>query len=253
VPAAVRHLRLHPLRCATRRKSPAPAGRDMSRLMTCAALLARCARGVGPSHVLTEGDLSAWEQDWRRRWRGKALAVVRPGSTAEVAAVVRPARATGVAMVPQGGNTGLVGGGVPDASGTQVLLSLQRLNRIRAIDAANLTLTAEAGCVLQAVQEAAAAQGLLFPLSLAAEGSCTIGGNLATNAGGTQVLRYGNARDLCLGLEVVTADGEVWDGLSGLRKDNTGYDLRDLFIGSEGTLGIITAATLKLAPQPAAR
>jgi FAD/FMN-containing dehydrogenase len=157
-----------------------------------------------------------------------------------------------LSLVPQGGNTGLVGGGVPDASGTQVLLSLQRLNRIRSVDRANLALTAEAGCVLQAVQEAAAAQGLLFPLSLAAEGSCTLGGNLATNAGGTQVLRYGNARALCLGLEVVTADGEIWDGLSGLRKDNTGYDLRDLFVGSEGTLGIITAATMALTPQPAA-
>jgi FAD/FMN-containing dehydrogenase len=207
---------------------------------------------VGTANVLTEGDLSAWELDWRKRWRGKALAVVRPGSTAEVAAVVRACAAQGVAIVPQGGNTGLVGGGVPDASGTQVLLSLQRLNRVRAVDEANLTLTAEAGCVLQAVQEAAAARGLLFPLSLAAEGSCTIGGNLATNAGGTQVLRWGNARDLCLGLEVVTAAGDLWEGLSGLRKDNTGYDLRDLFVGSEGTLGIITAATLKLAPQPAA-
>ena len=207
---------------------------------------------VGAHHVLTEGDLSAWELDWRRRWHGKALAVVRPGSTAEVAAVVKLCVSHGAAIVPQGGNTGLVGGGVPDDSGTQVLLSLQRLNQVRAIDAANLTLTAEAGCVLQAVQTAAAAQGLMFPLSLAAEGSCTIGGNLATNAGGTQVLRFGNARELCLGLEVVTAEGEVWSGLSGLRKDNTGYDLRDLFIGSEGTLGIITAATLKLSPLPAA-
>ena len=177
---------------------------------------------------------------------------MRPGSTAEVAAVVRACVAHRVAIVPQGGNTGLVGGGVPDGSGTQVLLSLRRLNRIRTIDAVNMTLTAEAGCVLQTAQQAAAAQGLLFPLSLAAEGSCTLGGNLATNAGGTQVLRFGNARDLCLGLEVVTAAGEVWDGLSGLRKDNTGYSLRDLFIGSEGTLGIITAATLKLYPQPAA-
>ena len=207
---------------------------------------------VGPAQVRVDGDLSAYLNDWRKRWRGRALAVVRPGSTAEVAAVVRACAAAGVSLVPQGGNTGLVGGGVPDETGTQVLLSLQRLHRVRAIDAANLTLTAEAGCVLQAVQAAAAAQGLLFPLSLAAEGSCTIGGNLATNAGGTQVLRFGNARELCLGLEVVTADGEVWDGLSGLRKDNTGYDLRDLFIGSEGTLGIITAATLKLFPQPAA-
>ena len=207
---------------------------------------------VGTTHVLVEGDRSAWEVDWRRRWHGKALAVVRPGTTAEVAAVVRLCAQHHTAIVPQGGNTGLVGGGVPDTSGTQVLLSLQRLNRVREIDAANLTLTAEAGCVLQALQEAASAQGLLLPLSLAAEGSCTIGGNLATNAGGTQVLRYGNARELCLGLEVVTANGEVWGGLSGLRKDNTGYDLRDLFIGSEGTLGIITAATLKLAPLPAA-
>ena len=158
----------------------------------------------------------------------------------------------GTAIVAQGGNTGLVGAGVPDGSGTQVLLSLARMNRVRAIDAPNLAMTVDAGCVLQAVQAAAAAQGLLFPLSLAAEGSCTIGGNLATNAGGTQVLRYGNARELCLGLEVVTSSGDIWNGLSGLRKDNTGYDLRDLFIGSEGTLGIITGATLKLHPQPAA-
>ncbi|MCW5633037.1 MAG: FAD-binding oxidoreductase [Rubrivivax sp.] len=214
-------------------------------------------RIVGAGHVLTVegGDdraLEAYLLDWRRRWRGRALAVVRPGSTAEVAAVVRACAAAGTALVPQGGNTGLVGGGVPDASGTQVLLSLQRLNRVRALDAANLTITAEAGCVLHHVQQAAADAGLLFPLSLAAEGSCTLGGNLATNAGGTQVLRFGNARELCLGLEVVTAEGEVWEGLSGLRKDNTGYDLRDLFVGSEGTLGVITAATMKLSPQPAA-
>jgi FAD/FMN-containing dehydrogenase len=218
-----------------------------------AALLQALTQAVGSAQVLSDGDLSAWEVDWRKRYRGRALAVVRPASTAEVAAVLRACAAHGAAVVPQGGNTGLVGASVPDASGTQVLLSLARLHRIRAIDAANLTLTAEAGCVLQAVQEAAAAEGLLFPLSLAAEGSCTIGGNLATNAGGTQVLRYGNARNLCLGLEVVTPAGEVWDGLSGLRKDNTGYALRDLYIGSEGTLGVITAATLTLVPQPAAR
>ncbi|HEX6363917.1 MAG TPA: FAD-binding oxidoreductase, partial [Albitalea sp.] len=216
------------------------------------ALLDALRAAAGERHVLHEGDLSAWELDWRKRYRGRAAAVVRPGSVDEVAAVVRACAAHGAAIVPQGGNTGLVGGAVPDASGTQVLLSLTRLNRIRAIDAPNLTMTVDAGCVLQAVQEAAAAQGLLFPLSLAAEGSCTIGGNLAANAGGTQVLRYGNARELCLGLEVVTAQGEVWDGLAGLRKDNTGYDLRDLFIGSEGTLGIITGATLKLVPQPVA-
>ncbi len=198
-------------------------------------------------------DLSAWEADWRGRARGRALAVVRPGNTAEVAAVVKACAAAGASLVPQGGNTGLVVGSVPDGSGTQVLLSLTRLNAVRALDAANLTLTVEAGCVLQTVQQTADQAGLLFPLSLAAEGSCTIGGNLATNAGGTQVLRYGNARDLCLGLEVVTAQGDIWHGLSGLRKDNTGYDLRDLFIGSEGTLGVITAATLKLFPQPLAR
>jgi FAD/FMN-containing dehydrogenase len=207
---------------------------------------------IGAAHVLTEGDLSAWEIDWRKRFHGRALAVARPGTTAEVAAVVAACRAAGVGIVPQGGNTGLVGGSVPDASGRQVLLSMTRMKRVRAVDVANLTLTAEAGCVLQDVQATAAEHGLLFPLSLAAQGSCTIGGNLSTNAGGTQVLRYGNARELCLGLEVVTADGRVWDGLSGLRKDNTGYDLRDLLIGSEGTLGIITAATLKLYPRPAA-
>jgi FAD/FMN-containing dehydrogenase len=208
---------------------------------------------VGERHCLLDGDRSAWEEDWRKRFRGRALAVVRPATTGEIAAVVKACAAHATGLVAQGGNTGLVGGSVPDESGTQVLLSLARMNRVREIDAANLAMTVDAGCVLQAVQEAAAARGLLFPLSLAAEGSCTIGGNLATNAGGTQVLRYGNARELCLGLEVVTAAGEVWDGLSGLRKDNTGYDLRDLFIGSEGTLGVITGATLKLHPQPAAR
>ncbi len=214
-------------------------------------------QSVGQAHVLTHEDpatdLSAWENDWRQRARGRALAVVRPGSTAEVAAVVKACAAAGTSIVPQGGNTGLVVGSVPDGSGTQVVLSLTRLNALRELDAANLTLTVEAGCVLQQLQQRAEEAGLLLPLSLAAEGSCTIGGNLATNAGGTQVLRYGNARELCLGLEVVTAQGDIWHGLSGLRKDNTGYDLRDLFIGSEGTLGIITAATLKLYPRPASQ
>jgi FAD/FMN-containing dehydrogenase len=213
---------------------------------------------LGEPHVLTSGDLSAYEQDWRKRARGKALAVVRPANTAEVAAVLAActqSRAAGhdVSIVPQGGNTGLVVGSTPDGSGTQIVLSLQRMNAVRSIDSANMTITVDAGCILQNVQAAAENAGFLFPLSLAAEGSCTIGGNLATNAGGTQVLRYGNARDLCLGLEVVTAQGEVWDGLSGLRKDNTGYDMRGLMVGSEGTLGIITGATLKLYPQPAAR
>ncbi len=205
---------------------------------------------VGADHVRSEGDLAAWECDWSGRYQGKALAVVLPSSTRQVAEVVQACARAGVSIVPQGGNTGMVGGGVPDASGGQVVVSTRRLNRLRAVDTANLTMTVEAGCILQAVQDHAQAHGLLFPLSLAAEGSCTIGGNLATNAGGTQVLRYGNARELCLGLEVVTAQGEVWEGLCGLRKDNTGYDLRDLFVGSEGTLCIITAATLKLAPRP---
>ena len=215
-------------------------------------LLSQLRAAVGATHVLTEGDLSAYEIDWRQRARGKALAVVRPGSTAEVAGVVRACAATGTPIVPQGGNTGMVVGSTPDASGRAVVLSLTRMNQVRSIDAANLTITVDAGCVLQNVQQEAEQAGFLYPLSLAAEGSCTMGGNLGTNAGGTQVLRYGNTRELCLGLEVVTAQGEVWDGLSGLRKDNTGYDLRDLFIGSEGTLGVITAATMKLYPQPVA-
>jgi len=210
-------------------------------------------RAVGAAHVLTEGDLTAYEQDWRRRVHGKALAVVRPGNTEEVAAVVRACAQAGAPIVPQGGNTGLSVGSTPDTSGREVVLSLTRMNAVRALDKDNLTLTVEAGCILQNVQEAANKAGLLFPLSLAAEGSCTIGGNLGTNAGGTQVVRYGNTRDLCLGLEVVTPQGEIWNGLRGLRKDNTGYDLRDLYIGSEGTLGVITAATLKLFPQPAAQ
>ena len=216
------------------------------------ALLDALRATLGAVHVLTlPEDREPYERDWRQRWHGRSLAVVRPGTTAEVAAVVRLCAAHGTSLIPQGGNTGLVGGGVPDESGRQIVLSTRRLQAVRSMDRDNLTMTVEAGCVLQRAQEAAAEAGLLFPLSLAAEGSCTIGGNLATNAGGTQVLRFGNARDLCLGLEVVTADGEVWDGLSGLRKDNTGYDLRGLMVGSEGTLGIITAATMKLAPRPA--
>ena len=218
-----------------------------------AALLHALRQITGPLHILVDGDLTAFEQDWRKRSRGKALAVARPGNTLEVAAIVKACAAAGVSIVPQGGNTGLVVGSTPDESGQQLVLSLQRMNAVRHLDPANLTVTVDAGCILQSLQEAADKAGFLFPLSLAAEGSCTMGGNLATNAGGTQVVRYGNARDLCLGLEVVTAQGEIWDGLTGLRKDNTGYDLRDLFIGSEGTLGIITAATLKLYPQPLAR
>jgi len=225
--------------------------------MNPAVLLDALRQAVGPAHVLTHEDpstdLRRWERDWRGRAHGRALAVVQPQSTAEVAAMVKACAVHGASLVPQGGNTGLVVGSVPDGTGEQVVLSTTRLNRVRELDAANRTLTVEAGCVLQTVQDVAREAGFLFPLSLAAQGSCTIGGNLATNAGGTQVLRYGNTRDLCLGLEVVSADGEVWHGLSGLRKDNTGYDLRHLMIGSEGTLGIITAATLKLFDAPAAQ
>ena len=220
-------------------------------------LLEQLRQICGTANVLTHDDpttdLSAWEQDWRKRVQGRALAVVRPGNTQQVAAVVKACAASNITIVPQGGNTGLVVGSVPDASGTQVVLSMTRMNAVRAIDPTNLTITVEAGCVLQNLQAAAENAGFLFPLSLGAEGSCTIGGNLGTNAGGTQVVRYGNTRELCLGLEVVTAQGEIWNGLSGLRKDNTGYDLRNLMIGSEGTLGIITAATMKLYPQPAAQ
>ncbi|TNF55035.1 MAG: FAD-binding oxidoreductase [Burkholderiales bacterium] len=198
-------------------------------------------------------DMAPYLTDWRRKWTGQALAVAQPDSAADVAAVVRWCHDHRVPVVPQGGNTGLSGGATPDGSGRALVLSLTRLNKVRRIDAVNNTIEVEAGVTLLQVQEAAREAERLFPLSLAAEGSCTIGGNLASNAGGVQVLRYGNARDLCLGLEVVTASGDLWDGLRGLRKDNTGYSLRDLYIGSEGTLGVITAATLKLFPLPAAQ
>ena len=211
----------------------------------------------GAAHVLTHEDpstdLSAWEHDWRKRAHGRAMAVVRPANVQEVSEVVKACGKANVSIVPQGGNTGLAVGSIPDDSGQQVVLSLQRMNKIRSLDTANLTVIAEAGCILQQVQTHVEQAGYLFPLSLAAEGSCTLGGNLGTNAGGTQVLRFGNTRELCLGLEVVTAQGDIWHGLSGLRKDNTGYDLRNLLIGSEGTLGIITAACMKLYPQPAAQ
>lgn len=201
-----------------------------------------------------EDDVKPFLSDFRKRWTGTTLAVVQPDSTEDVAAVVRWCVKNNVTIYPQGGNTGLVGGNIPDSAHTpNIVLSLQRMNRILEVNPYNNTLTAQAGAVLQHVQEAAAREQRLFPLSLGAEGSCTLGGNLATNAGGIQVLRYGNARDLCLGLEVVTADGEIWNGLRGLRKDNTGYDLKHLFVGSEGTLGIITAVTVKLYPQPAAQ
>jgi len=216
-------------------------------------LIERCTAIVGAANVLVDDhDTAPYLTDWRGRFTGRARAVVRPANTAEVAAVVRLCAELRVPIVPQGGRTGLVLGSVPDATGDAIVLSLRRLNRIRSVDTFNRTMTVDAGCILHDIQQAASGHGMLFPLSLAAEGSCTIGGNLSTNAGGTGVLRYGNTRELCLGLEVVTAQGEVWDALRGLRKDNTGYDLRDLFIGAEGTLGIVTAAVLKLFPQPKA-
>ncbi|MGQ0546943.1 MAG: FAD-binding oxidoreductase [Betaproteobacteria bacterium] len=208
---------------------------------------------VGKSNVLTSPeDTAPYLTDWRRQYSAGAECVVRPASTADVARVVAACAREGVAIVPQGGNTGLSGGSVPTGARREVVLSLSRMNRIRAIDVLNDTLTAEAGCVLAAVQRAADEAGRLFPLSLAAEGSCQIGGNLSTNAGGVNVLRYGSAREQVLGLEVVLPDGRVWDGLRALRKDNTGYDLKQLFLGAEGTLGVITAAVLRLHPKPTA-
>src|SRR5512144_1719637 len=203
---------------------------------------------VGPKGWIEEAAaLEPYLREERGLFRGRCAAVVRPASTEEVGRVVALCAEAGVPVVPHGGNTGLVGGAVPRGG---VVLSTTRLDRIRAVDPLNRTMTVEAGVILADVQAAADQAGALFPLSLGAEGSCRIGGNLATNAGGTNVLRYGNARDLVLGLEVVLADGRVWDGLRALRKDNTGYDLKQIFLGSEGTLGIITAAVLKLFPRP---
>lgn len=210
---------------------------------------------LGAAHVLMPDaeDLSAFTEDWRQRYRGRPLAVLRPADTEQVAAVVALCAAHRVGIVPQGGNSGMCAGATPDASGQQVILLLSRLNRVRAVDPLNNTVTVEAGCVLAKVQELAADHERFFPLSIGSEGSCQIGGNIATNAGGIQVLRYGNMRDQVLGLEVVLPDGQVLNLLKGLRKDNTGYDLKHLFIGAEGTLGIITAAVLKLYPAPRAR
>jgi FAD/FMN-containing dehydrogenase len=208
---------------------------------------------VGAANVLTDPqDTRAYFTDWRRQYTGSAECVVRPGSTAEVARVVALCAEHGLAIVPQGGNTGLSGGSVPTGKRREIVLALGRMNRVRDLDRLNDTITVEAGCVLANVQRAADGAGRLFPLSLAAEGSCQIGGNLSTNAGGINVLRYGTAREQVLGLEVVLPDGRVWEGLRGLRKDNTGYDLKQLFLGAEGTLGIITAAVLRLHPKPTA-
>lgn len=212
-------------------------------------LIERMEMIVGREACLRDSEACArYLVDWRGMYEGRTLAVVRPGSTQEVSEVLHLCHLAGVPVVPHGGNTGLVGGAIPSAEGDEIVLSLERLNRVREIDTFNYTMTVEAGCVLQAVQEAALEADRYFPLSLGAEGTCQIGGNLATNAGGNAVLRFGNARDLVLGLEVVLPDGRVWDGLRGLRKSNAGYDLKHLFLGAEGTLGVITAATLKLFP-----
>jgi FAD/FMN-containing dehydrogenase len=213
--------------------------------------IARIKDVVGPRGWLDgAADVEPYLVESRGLYRGATRLVARPATTAQVADIVRLCAAAGLAIVPQGGNTGLVGGSVPPAERDNIVLALGRMNRIRQIDALNFTMTVEAGCILADLQQAAAGADRLFPLSLGAEGSCQIGGNLSTNAGGIAVLRYGNTRDLALGLEVVLPDGQVWDGLRGLRKDNTGYDLKQLFIGGEGTLGIITAACLKLFPKP---
>ena len=217
-------------------------------------LLQRLHAAVGDAGLVTDDEAKApYETDWLKKWTGRSSVVVRPADTAQTAAVMRICHETLTPVVTQGGNTGMSGGATPDGSGAQVILSTVRMNAIRAVDPLNNTLTCEAGVLLAHIQAAAQAADRFFPLSLGAEGSCTIGGNLATNAGGIAVLRYGNTRELALGLEVVLPDGRVWNGLRALRKDNTGYDLRDLFIGSEGTLGIITAAVLKLHPRPVAR
>ncbi|MGE5260841.1 MAG: FAD-binding oxidoreductase [Actinomycetota bacterium] len=211
-------------------------------------------RIVGEEHAIRdEGAMTPYLVEWRDRYRGKAALVLKPGDTGEVSAILKLANETRTAIVPQGGNTGLVGGQIPFETGNEIVVALERLNRVRNIDLASNCMTVEAGLVLALARQVAANAGRLFPLSLASEGSCQIGGVLATNAGGVAVLAYGNARDLALGLEVVLADGGVWDGLKSLRKDNSGYDLKDLFIGSEGTLGIITAAVLRLFPKPAER
>lgn len=217
--------------------------------MTATSLVATLQQLIGTNYVLTDpADMAPYLREERGSYDSRALAVARPGRVEDVAVIVKACAQVNVSIVPQGGNTGLVGGAV--CHGDQIILSLGRMNRLRAIDPANRTLIAEAGCTLAQIQTAAEDAGLHFPLSMASEGSCQIGGNLSTNAGGTAVLRYGNAKEFVLGLEVVLADGQIWNGLKALRKDNTGYDLKHLFLGSEGTLGIITAASLKLYAQP---
>jgi FAD/FMN-containing dehydrogenase len=216
--------------------------------------LNRLAAVVGETHAIRDAAaMDGYMREWRQIWTGRSPLVLRPGSTEDVSRILAIANETRTKIVPQGGNTGLCGGQIPTDAGDEVVLSLDRMTRILDVDPADNTITVEAGAVLKSVQDAADAVDRLFPLSLASEGSCRIGGNLSTNAGGLNVIAYGNTRDLCLGLEVVLADGRVWNGLKRLRKDNTGYDLRDLFIGAEGTLGIITAAVMKLFPKPKSR
>ncbi|GAA4485706.1 FAD-binding oxidoreductase [Gluconacetobacter asukensis] len=218
-----------------------------------ADLLARLADLLGPSGILTEtSDVAPYCTDWRSLYHGRAAAVLRPASTAELAQAVSLCAAAGVAMVPQGGNTSMVGGATPDESGRDIVVCLSRMNRVRQIDPLDHTMDIEAGVTLKAAQDAAREAGLMLPLSISSEGSAQIGGVLATNAGGNNTVRYGNARELVLGLEVVLPDGSVFNGLRRLRKDNTGYALRQLFVGSEGTLGFITSAILQLQPQPRA-
>ena len=219
-----------------------------------AAFAGQFAAIVGARHCLTKSeDIDPYCHELRDKFKGTAAFVLKPGTVKEVSEVMALANRLGVAIVPQGGNTGLVGGQMPDDSGAQIILSLERLKQIRSVDASGNVMVVEAGVPLERVQQAAEEAGRFFPLALGAQGSCQIGGNLSTNAGGTGVLAYGNARDLVLGLEVVLADGRIWHGLRALRKDNTGYDLKHLFIGAEGTLGIITAASLKLFPAPKGR
>ncbi|MDE1994665.1 MAG: FAD-binding oxidoreductase [Rhizobiaceae bacterium] len=215
------------------------------------ALLERFAAIVGETHVLREAaDMAPHLVENRGLYHGASPMLLKPGSVEEVSAILKLASETGTAIVPQTGNTGLVGGQTPREGQSDIIVSLERMNRVRDIDPVGNTMVVDGGCILADVHKAAAEHGRMFPLSLGSEGSCRIAGNLSTNAGGTAVLAYGNMRQLCLGLEVVLPTGEIWNGLRRLKKDNTGYDLRDLFIGAEGTLGIITGAVLKLFPQP---